>query len=484
MSTQPLSAEIAQPGRNLEKIGSLSPREKDKKLRSACEGFESIFIQKMWEQMQNTVPKEGLMHSRDEKTWQSMYDQELAKEMTRAGGIGLADMMYEQLSRNLRSATACTASNIPMAPQAFVADAAPLIPQPAPQNSHEKAEADPIYSETPLRERGDVDENSVQAALTSLRSEQERKMQSMQTASAAPAAAAQGPVPAPVPAASGSMQGSAAVQNLQAADAPKPAPLRADAALSTRMSYSSNIPGNAPQQLYAMQTNSMNSAAPAGQPAASGTVPPLSAVQMNGSMPAKGVPQTVPVQNEQLAAQAGVEQEQSASPRVTRTRHTSNTGRRSGINNVRTSGSSPQQQLAAGSSRTSRRYSGSAGSGDIRTLNLQGESMNLTSSASQSLLAQQVYAQQQEKYPDTPLSPSLQQGLNAAGLGGIDPQTAQGLLAQRIAQQTERETLVPPLNTSPDQMNMQVSAMRHDQMLQQAQAMAPAGVSPIAPLRR
>lgn len=82
---------------------------KEQKLREACEGFESIFVQKMWEQMRATLPKEGYLHSKEEEMWQSMYDQELAKKMTSAGGIGLADMIYEQLSTRLADASRTTA---------------------------------------------------------------------------------------------------------------------------------------------------------------------------------------------------------------------------------------------------------------------------------------------------------------------------------------------------------------------------------------
>lgn len=57
-------------------------RAKAKKLREACEGFESVFIQKMWQEMRNTLPKNGLLHGRDEQYWQDMYDQELSKSMT------------------------------------------------------------------------------------------------------------------------------------------------------------------------------------------------------------------------------------------------------------------------------------------------------------------------------------------------------------------------------------------------------------------
>ena len=107
---------------------NLSPEAKAKKLREACEGFESIFIQKMWQEMRKTVPQNGMMHGKEEHYWQDMYDQELAKKMTSAGGIGLADMMYEQLSRNLVSASRGTASAMAQQQRAFVPEAAPMMP--------------------------------------------------------------------------------------------------------------------------------------------------------------------------------------------------------------------------------------------------------------------------------------------------------------------------------------------------------------------
>ncbi len=89
--------------RTLERLGNSKSAEQveNEKLKEACQGFESIFIQKMWEQMRASLPKDGLMSSsKDEKFWQGMYDQELSKSMTNAGGIGLTDMMMEQMSKN------------------------------------------------------------------------------------------------------------------------------------------------------------------------------------------------------------------------------------------------------------------------------------------------------------------------------------------------------------------------------------------------
>ncbi len=105
----------------------ISPEAKAKKLHEACEGFESVFIQKMWQEMRNTLPKNGLLHGREEQFWQDMYDQELSKKMTSAGGIGLADMMNEQLSRNLISASRSAAG--PSRSAAFSPSAAPLLPE-------------------------------------------------------------------------------------------------------------------------------------------------------------------------------------------------------------------------------------------------------------------------------------------------------------------------------------------------------------------
>lgn len=114
------------------RLGAPRPVDKEKKLREACEGFESIFIQKMWEQMRATVPKSGLMQSREEHVWQGMFDQELAKKMASAGGIGLADMMYEQLSRDLVSASRAAASSQGGKGSGFSIPAAPLVPEQAP----------------------------------------------------------------------------------------------------------------------------------------------------------------------------------------------------------------------------------------------------------------------------------------------------------------------------------------------------------------
>ncbi|MGE4297833.1 MAG: peptidoglycan DD-metalloendopeptidase family protein [Desulfovibrionaceae bacterium] len=93
----------------------------EKKLREACEGFESIFIQKMWKQMRANVPKEGYLHSKEEDYYLSMFDDEMSKKMASAGGMGLGDMLYGQLKQQLASASRATSP-------AAVPDPLPLKP--------------------------------------------------------------------------------------------------------------------------------------------------------------------------------------------------------------------------------------------------------------------------------------------------------------------------------------------------------------------
>ena len=69
------------------------------KLRKTCQDMESVFINLMFTNMRKTVQRSELLpESMGEKIMRSMLDQEMATKMSRAGGIGLADLLYQQLS--------------------------------------------------------------------------------------------------------------------------------------------------------------------------------------------------------------------------------------------------------------------------------------------------------------------------------------------------------------------------------------------------
>ena len=66
---------------------------------SVAKDFESILINRMLESMRKTIPKSGLLDSFSTEMFESMLDQEIAKEMAKGKGIGLAKMVHQQLTK-------------------------------------------------------------------------------------------------------------------------------------------------------------------------------------------------------------------------------------------------------------------------------------------------------------------------------------------------------------------------------------------------
>jgi peptidoglycan hydrolase FlgJ len=88
-------------------------KQDDAKLKAACTEFEAVFMNLMLGEMRKTIPKDKLLpESSGEDIMKSMLDTEMTKNMAHAGGMGLADMLYRQLT--LTNSTA----NIPNKGQA------------------------------------------------------------------------------------------------------------------------------------------------------------------------------------------------------------------------------------------------------------------------------------------------------------------------------------------------------------------------------
>ncbi len=81
---------------------------RQEQLKKACQNFEAVFIGKLWQQMKSTVPKEGYLHSKQEDNYMALFDREFSEKMAQAGGIGLADMIYAQLSEKLKETSKST----------------------------------------------------------------------------------------------------------------------------------------------------------------------------------------------------------------------------------------------------------------------------------------------------------------------------------------------------------------------------------------
>lgn len=83
----------------MEHGSSQSTPKTDADLKELARQFESIFIQYMQKSMRSTVPKSGLFNSFSLEMYESMFDQELAGQVSLKKGIGLADVLYKDLKR-------------------------------------------------------------------------------------------------------------------------------------------------------------------------------------------------------------------------------------------------------------------------------------------------------------------------------------------------------------------------------------------------
>ncbi len=80
-------------------VNEAGKTKRDAELKKACKGFEAMFLSLMYKQMRATVPENTLFgESNADKIWQDMRDTELMKNVADGGGLGLADMLYRQLS--------------------------------------------------------------------------------------------------------------------------------------------------------------------------------------------------------------------------------------------------------------------------------------------------------------------------------------------------------------------------------------------------
>lgn len=70
----------------------------DAKLKEACKGFEAMFLNMMYREMRNTVPKNELFgNSNADDILRDMLDTQMVDNIADGGGVGLADMLYKQL---------------------------------------------------------------------------------------------------------------------------------------------------------------------------------------------------------------------------------------------------------------------------------------------------------------------------------------------------------------------------------------------------
>lgn len=76
-------------------------------IKVACQEFEAYFLNMMLTEMRKTVDTSGsyVETSNAENIFQQMYDEQITASMAKSSnGLGLADMMYKQLTSNMENA--------------------------------------------------------------------------------------------------------------------------------------------------------------------------------------------------------------------------------------------------------------------------------------------------------------------------------------------------------------------------------------------
>jgi Rod binding domain-containing protein len=92
--------------------GDYDPSKKqreDAKLKESVQQFEQVFLKQLFTEMRKSIPKTNLMgegegSGKEQEMFEGMLDEERAKAWSSSGGIGLADLMYQQLKKQNQAA--------------------------------------------------------------------------------------------------------------------------------------------------------------------------------------------------------------------------------------------------------------------------------------------------------------------------------------------------------------------------------------------
>jgi Rod binding domain-containing protein len=109
--------------KNLERLRNESgfgKMDAEKDIEKVSRDFESVFLNKLLSSMRKTIPKSGLLDSFASDMFESMMDEEMSKEMSKNKGMGMGEMIYNDLSKISRvgrgQAIQSTYTNIKMDP--------------------------------------------------------------------------------------------------------------------------------------------------------------------------------------------------------------------------------------------------------------------------------------------------------------------------------------------------------------------------------
>jgi len=98
MNSLDFTGKLAIDSKSIDDLQMLSKKDSKKALQEAAKQFEALFFHMLVKSMRDATIKSGLIDSEQTKFYTEMYDQQLSQTLA-SKGIGLADMMVEQLTR-------------------------------------------------------------------------------------------------------------------------------------------------------------------------------------------------------------------------------------------------------------------------------------------------------------------------------------------------------------------------------------------------
>ncbi|MCK9217931.1 MAG: rod-binding protein [Firmicutes bacterium] len=83
-------------------LQEVTSSKQEKELKVACQNFEALFLNMIFKSMRNTIQKSEFMaDSFATNMYEDMLYEKFSEEAAKDRGIGLGDMLYKQLSKNL-----------------------------------------------------------------------------------------------------------------------------------------------------------------------------------------------------------------------------------------------------------------------------------------------------------------------------------------------------------------------------------------------
>ena len=104
IQTKELSGRLALDARGLDALRLQAKQNPELAAKGAAQQFEAVFLQTLLKSMRDATPQDGLMDSDQTRMYTSMLDQQMAQSLS-TKGIGLADLMLRQLTRNRAALT-------------------------------------------------------------------------------------------------------------------------------------------------------------------------------------------------------------------------------------------------------------------------------------------------------------------------------------------------------------------------------------------